>query len=96
MLVTFLLNFMFGVIGVQLFKGKFFFCNDGSKLFEKDCQGEYIIYQGGDITRPVAEVRKWDKYPFNFDDVAKAMLTLFTVSTFEGWPQLLYVAIDSR
>ncbi|XP_054713123.1 muscle calcium channel subunit alpha-1-like [Uloborus diversus] len=96
MLVTFLLNFMFGVIGVQLFKGKFFACNDGSKLFEKDCQGQYIIYQGGDITKPIAEDRKWERYKFNFDDVAKAMLTLFTVSTFEGWPQLLYVAIDSR
>lgn len=96
MLVTFLLNFMFGVIGVQLFKGKFFMCNDGSKLNEKECQGQFIIYQGGDITKPVAEDRKWDRYKFNFDDVAKAMLTLFTVSTFEGWPQLLYVAIDSQ
>ncbi|KAG8186903.1 hypothetical protein JTE90_022871 [Oedothorax gibbosus] len=96
MLVTFLLNFMFGVIGVQLFKGKFFSCNDGSKLSKDECQGQYIIYQGGDITKPVAEDRKWDRYKFNFDDVAKAMLTLFTVSTFEGWPQLLYVAIDSK
>ncbi|GFY44623.1 muscle calcium channel subunit alpha-1, partial [Trichonephila inaurata madagascariensis] len=96
MLVTFLLNFMFGVIGVQLFKGKFFSCNDGSKLFERDCQGQFIIYQGGDITKPIVEERKWERYKFNFDDVAKAMLTLFTVSTFEGWPQLLYVAIDSK
>nr|XP_042903627.1 voltage-dependent calcium channel type D subunit alpha-1 isoform X3 [Parasteatoda tepidariorum] len=96
MLVTFLLNFMFGVIGVQLFKGKFYSCNDGSKLFQKDCQGEYIIYQGGDITKPIVQEREWDRYKFNFDDVAKAMLTLFTVSTFEGWPQLLYVAIDSK
>ncbi|GIY71696.1 muscle calcium channel subunit alpha-1 [Caerostris darwini] len=96
MLVTFLLNFMFGVIGVQLFKGKFFSCTDDSKLFEKDCKGQHIIYQGGDITKPTIEERKWDRYKFNFDDVAKAMLTLFTVSTFEGWPQLLYVAIDSK
>ncbi|CAL1275564.1 unnamed protein product [Larinioides sclopetarius] len=96
MLVTFLLNFMFGVIGVQLFKGKFYSCTDGSKLFEKDCQGYFIVYDGGDITKPKTEERVWDRYKFNFDDVAKAMLTLFTVSTFEGWPQLLYVAIDSK
>ena len=50
-------------------------------------RGQFIIYQGGDITKPVAEDRKWERYKFNFDDVAKAMLTLFTVSTFEGWPQ---------
>ncbi|GFW82087.1 muscle calcium channel subunit alpha-1 [Trichonephila clavipes] len=59
-------------------------------------QGQFIIYQGGDITKPIVEERKWERYKFNFDDVAKAMLTLFTVSTFEGWPQLLYVAIDSK
>lgn len=31
--------------------------------------------------------RTWKKNRFHFDDVAKAMLTLFTVSTFEGWPR---------
>ncbi|VEN58296.1 unnamed protein product, partial [Callosobruchus maculatus] len=40
--------------------------------------------------------RNWEKNRFHFDDVAKAMLTLFTVSTFEGWPGLLYVSIDSN
>ncbi|CAN8004779.1 unnamed protein product [Ixodes pacificus] len=96
MLVTFLLNFMFAVIGVQLFKGKFFKCTDPSKMTQPDCRGKFIIYQGGDITRPVEEARSWDRNNFHFDDVLKAMLTLFTVSTFEGWPDLLYVAIDSN
>ncbi|XP_023242929.1 voltage-dependent calcium channel type D subunit alpha-1-like [Centruroides sculpturatus] len=96
MLVTYLLQFMFAVIGVQLFKGKFFRCTDSTKMVEKTCKGEYIIYQGGDINKPTIEERKWENNEFNFDDVAKAMLTLFTVSTFEGWPKLLYVAIDSH
>ncbi|KAL7065509.1 hypothetical protein AAHC03_04869 [Spirometra sp. Aus1] len=38
MLVTFLLEFMFSVIGVQLFAGKFHSCNDESKLFEYECR----------------------------------------------------------
>ena len=38
MLVTCLLEFMFAVIGVQLFKGKFFMCNDRSKLTELECR----------------------------------------------------------
>lgn len=38
----------------------------------------------------------WENNRFHFDNVAKAMLTLFTVSTFEGWPGLLYVSIDSN
>ncbi|XP_048511904.1 muscle calcium channel subunit alpha-1 isoform X10 [Athalia rosae] len=96
MLVTYLLQFMFAVIGVQLFKGKFFSCNDGSKMTEMDCQGTYLVFDDGNIDRPSVINRSWSRYKFHFDDVAKAMLTLFTVSTFEGWPTLLHVSIDSN
>lgn len=96
MLVTFLLNFMFAVIGVQLFKGKFYRCTDRSKLTKADCMGKFIVYKDGDITKPSEDSREWEQNDFHFDDVLKAMLTLFTVSTFEGWPDLLYVAIDSN
>ncbi|XP_037051066.1 muscle calcium channel subunit alpha-1 isoform X2 [Bradysia coprophila] len=95
-LVTCLLQFMFAVIGVQLFKGKFQSCTDGSKMKELDCNGTYLSFKSGDVNNPVEEERKWDTNKFNFDNVAKAMLTLFTVSTFEGWPALLYVSIDSN
>jgi hypothetical protein len=30
--------------------------------------------------------RLWERNDFNYDNVLKAMLTLFVVSTFEGWP----------
>ncbi|KAI1305813.1 Voltage-dependent calcium channel type D subunit alpha-1 [Halotydeus destructor] len=96
MLVTCLLNFMFGVIGVQLFKGTFYQCEDLSKLTKEECQGDFILYQGGDVVRPEIKEREWIPYAFNFDDVGNAMLTLFTVSTFEGWPALLYISIDSN
>ncbi|XP_063698598.1 muscle calcium channel subunit alpha-1 [Culicoides brevitarsis] len=96
MLVTYLLQFMFAVIGVQLFKGKFFMCTDGSKMTEEECQGTYMIFEDGNIDKPKLQEREWERYIFHFDDVAKAMLTLFTVSTFEGWPALLYVSIDSN
>ncbi|XP_046439979.1 muscle calcium channel subunit alpha-1-like [Daphnia pulex] len=96
MLVTCLLEFMFAVIGVQLFKGKFFKCNDPSKMTRDDCIGTFIQYEDGDIERPTVSNRTWENNDFHFDDVGKAMLTLFTVSTFEGWPGLLYVSIDSH
>ncbi|GAB6020081.1 Voltage-dependent calcium channel type D subunit alpha-1 [Chamberlinius hualienensis] len=97
MLVTYLLQFMFAVIGVQLFKGKFYHCNDLSKLNQEDCSGQYIIYEGEELNgKPAIEKREWKNNEFNFDDVPNAMLTLFTVSTFEGWPSLLKVSIDSN
>ncbi|XP_076333585.1 voltage-dependent calcium channel type D subunit alpha-1-like [Tachypleus tridentatus] len=96
MLVTFLLNFIFAVIGVQVFQGKFFSCTDPSKMSEEECRGVFIHYINGDISKPVVQERSWNNNPFNFDDIAKGMLTLCTVSTFEGWPGLLYTAINSN
>ncbi|EAT36648.1 AAEL011280-PA, partial [Aedes aegypti] len=95
-LVTCLLQFMFAVIGVQLYKGKFFSCSDGSKMQESECHGTYLVFEGGNVDKPVSKEREWSRNRFHFDDVSKAMLTLFTVSTFEGWPGLLYVSIDSH
>lgn len=44
------------------------------------------MFERGDFNKPVVEKREWTRNRFHFDNVAEAMLTLFTVSTFEGWP----------
>ncbi|KAM7234731.1 hypothetical protein CapIbe_013551 [Capra ibex] len=95
-LVTTLLQFMFACIGVQLFKGKFFSCNDLSKMTEEECRGYYYVYKDGDPTQIEVRPRQWVHNAFHFDNVLSAMMSLFTVSTFEGWPELLYKAIDSH
>ncbi|KFO24422.1 Voltage-dependent L-type calcium channel subunit alpha-1S [Fukomys damarensis] len=95
-LVTTLLQFMFACIGVQLFKGKFFSCNDLSKMTEEQCKGSYYVYKDGDPTQIELHPRQWLHNDFHFDNVLSAMMSLFTVSTFEGWPQLLYKAIDAN
>lgn len=61
-----------------------------------DCQGTYLEFDDGNMNRPVVKQREWLQQRFHFDNVAKAMLTLFTVSTFEGWPSLLEWSIDSN
>ncbi|XP_068930637.1 voltage-dependent L-type calcium channel subunit alpha-1S isoform X1 [Petaurus breviceps papuanus] len=95
-LVTTLLQFMFACIGVQLFMGKFYSCNDLSKMTESECKGYYYEYEDGDPNQMRVYHREWLHSDFNFDNVLSAMLALFTVSTFEGWPQLLYKAIDAH
>uniref|UniRef100_A0A3Q1GLL6 Calcium channel, voltage-dependent, R type, alpha 1E subunit a n=1 Tax=Acanthochromis polyacanthus TaxID=80966 RepID=A0A3Q1GLL6_9TELE len=79
-----LFMFIFAVIAVQLFKGKFFYCTDSSKDTEKDC-GYYIDY-GKD--KKEVKRRDWKRHEFHYDNVIWALLTLFTVSTGEGWPVL--------
>ncbi|XP_014842963.1 PREDICTED: voltage-dependent L-type calcium channel subunit alpha-1D-like isoform X3 [Poecilia mexicana] len=96
MIVTTLLQFMFACIGVQLFKGKFYRCTDEAKSSPEECKGTYILYKDGDVNQPTIHRRVWHNSDFNFDNVLMAMMALFTVSTFEGWPALLYKAIDSN
>uniref|UniRef100_A0A3Q0QZ65 Voltage-dependent L-type calcium channel subunit alpha n=1 Tax=Amphilophus citrinellus TaxID=61819 RepID=A0A3Q0QZ65_AMPCI len=96
MIVTTLLQFMFACIGVQLFKGKFYRCTDDAKSSPDECKGTYILYNNGDTAMPMVKERIWYNSEFNFDNVLMAMMALFTVSTFEGWPTLLYKAIDSN
>ncbi|XP_068624737.1 muscle calcium channel subunit alpha-1-like [Battus philenor] len=93
LLVTNLLQFMFAVMGVQMFKGKFFKCSDITKVTQEECQGSYLVYEN---QKPQIQDRLWIKNKFNFDDVLNGMLTLFTVSTFEGWPGLLSTSMDSN
>ncbi|KAM9112934.1 LOW QUALITY PROTEIN: voltage-dependent L-type calcium channel subunit alpha-1F [Pangshura tecta] len=96
MIVTTLLQFMFACIGVQLFKGKFYSCTDEAKHTPEECKGTFIVYKDGDVGHPMVRERIWHNSDFNFDNVLSGMMALFTVSTFEGWPSLLYKAIDAN
>ncbi|KAE8292932.1 Voltage-dependent L-type calcium channel subunit alpha-1F [Larimichthys crocea] len=96
LIVTTLLQFMFACIGVQLFKGRFYSCTDEAKHTPDECKGSFVVYKDGDMNHPMVKERIWENSDFNFDNVLMGMLALFTVSTFEGWPQLLYRAIDAN
>uniref|UniRef100_H3ATC4 Voltage-dependent P/Q-type calcium channel subunit alpha n=1 Tax=Latimeria chalumnae TaxID=7897 RepID=H3ATC4_LATCH len=93
LIVYMLFMFIFAVVAVQLFKGKFFFCTDESKEFERDCRGEYLVYEKDNEVK--AQKREWRKYDFHYDNVLWGLLTLFTVSTGEGWPQVLKHSVDA-
>ncbi|XP_070066155.1 voltage-dependent calcium channel type A subunit alpha-1 isoform X12 [Drosophila virilis] len=88
LIVYILFQFIFSVIGVQLFNGKFFYCTDESKHTSEECQGSYFKYEEDELL-PKQEMRVWKPRSFHYDNVAAAMLTLFAVQTGEGWPQVL-------
>uniref|UniRef100_A0A4W3IAC6 Voltage-dependent L-type calcium channel subunit alpha n=1 Tax=Callorhinchus milii TaxID=7868 RepID=A0A4W3IAC6_CALMI len=69
-------------------QGKFFRCTDEAKQTPEDCKGTYIVYKDGDVEHPTIRERVWHNSDFNFDNVLNAMMALFTVSTFEGWPNI--------
>nr|CAD7579923.1 unnamed protein product [Timema californicum] len=87
LIVYILFQFIFAVIAVQLFNGKFFYCTDESKFTKDECHGQYFVFEEGDT--PEALEREWKTQSFHYDNVMAAMLTLFAVQTGEGWPQVL-------
>ena len=72
---------MFAILAVNLFGGKLYYCtiNTYSIKTREEC-----VAAGG----------KFKSYDANFDSVPSAMLTLFIVSTLEGWPDIMYQAVD--
>ena len=83
LLVT--LQFIFAVIAVQLFNGRFQYCKDESRMTQKECQGFYFVFED-DGSPPSVVPRRWELQDFHYDNVFVAMLTLFAVQTGEGWP----------
>uniref|UniRef100_A0A671YRK9 Voltage-dependent L-type calcium channel subunit alpha n=1 Tax=Sparus aurata TaxID=8175 RepID=A0A671YRK9_SPAAU len=94
MIVTTLLQFMFACIGVHASVYTCFW--HVVNIESLNHRGTYILYNNGDAALPMVKERIWYNSDFNFDNVLMAMMALFTVSTFEGWPTLLYKAIDSN
>ncbi|XP_032666769.1 voltage-dependent calcium channel type A subunit alpha-1 isoform X2 [Odontomachus brunneus] len=88
LIVYILFQFIFAVIAVQLFNGKFFYCNDESKYTKEDCHGQFFVFEE-DSMLPKLQTREWEPQSFHYDNVMVAMLTLFAVQTGEGWPQVL-------
>ncbi|KAK3783093.1 hypothetical protein RRG08_054985 [Elysia crispata] len=94
LIVYVLFQFIFAVIAVQLFKGRFFYCTDESKSTRDECQGQFFEYDGNSDV-PVVKDREWLRQDFHYDHIIMAMLTLFTVTTGEGWPSVLKHSMDS-
>ncbi|XP_066993816.2 sodium channel protein para [Anabrus simplex] len=89
LLVCLIFWLIFAIMGVQLFAGKYFKCEDANQ----SAVSHEII---PDKNACIAENYTWVNSPMNFDHVGKAYLCLFQVATFKGWIQIMNDAIDSR
>ena len=80
-LVCLIVWVMFAILGVSLFGGKFYQCSN-NEINEMDT----CISSG----------YSWNQLFPNYDTLIEAMISLFIVSSEEGWPDLMYSAIDAR
>ena len=75
---------IFGILGVQLFKGAFFYCDgpDVKNVRNKtDCQ--------------LDKRNIWLNRKYNFDDLGKALMSLFVLSSRDGWVNIMYTGLDA-
>ncbi|KAA0722589.1 Voltage-dependent T-type calcium channel subunit alpha-1H [Triplophysa tibetana] len=74
---------VFGILGVQLFKGKFYHCEgfDTRNITNKsDClQAKY----------------RWVRRKYNFDNLGQALMSLFVLSSKDGWVNIMYDGLDA-
>ena len=79
-----LLYLLFGILGVNYFKGAFYSCEWLDSSYQVDTKLE-CINTGG----------LWVSRPYSFDNIAYAMLTLFEMSTTEGWVAVMWSGVDA-
>ena len=86
--VLFLVWLIFGILSVQLFGGKFYYCYPTElnfTIFSGFTDKQKCINAGG----------SWINTYENFDNVLEALKALFIVSTLEGWHLIMQRAVDA-
>jgi len=81
--------FLFAVLGGQIFSGQFYYCDESDRFIElnnirtkEDCLN---------IVGPNA----WTNRPYNFDHLGNSLMTLFVLSSIDGWVEIMYHGVDS-
>uniref|UniRef100_A0A3B5RDE2 Sodium channel protein n=1 Tax=Xiphophorus maculatus TaxID=8083 RepID=A0A3B5RDE2_XIPMA len=96
LLICLVLWLIFSIMGVNLFAGKFFCCfNETSEEYfspeEVNNKSQCL-----DLFEKGFSEARWKNTKINFDSVVMGYLSLLQVSTFKGWLDIMYSAVDSR
>uniref|UniRef100_A0AAQ6IKB6 Ion transport domain-containing protein n=1 Tax=Anabas testudineus TaxID=64144 RepID=A0AAQ6IKB6_ANATE len=75
--------FFFGILGTQLFKGKFYYCvgDDTRNITNKnEC---------------LSANYRWIRKDYNFDSLPQALMSLFVMYSKDGWVNIMYDGLDA-
>ncbi|KAA0192650.1 hypothetical protein HAZT_HAZT006508 [Hyalella azteca] len=75
---------IFGILGVQLFKGAFFYC-DGPGLDGVETKADCLKDKRN----------QWVNRKYNFDNLGHALMSLFVLSSKDGWVNIMYTGLDA-
>uniref|UniRef100_A0A8D0CL38 Voltage-dependent T-type calcium channel subunit alpha-1H n=1 Tax=Scleropages formosus TaxID=113540 RepID=A0A8D0CL38_SCLFO len=74
---------VFGILGVQLFKGKFYHC-EGADVRNISNKSECLQAR-----------YRWVQRKYNFDNLGQALMALFVLSSKDGWVNIMYDGLDA-
>uniref|UniRef100_A0AAQ4R6U2 Voltage-dependent T-type calcium channel subunit alpha n=1 Tax=Gasterosteus aculeatus aculeatus TaxID=481459 RepID=A0AAQ4R6U2_GASAC len=74
---------IFGILGVQLFKGKFFVCV-GDDIMNITNKSDCLLNKN-----------KWERHKYNFDNLGQALMSLFVLASKDGWVDIMYNGLDA-
>jgi len=94
--ILILFFFIFAVVGLNLFSGKFYYCDGNGEtdlytLDKEDCYGEWYDDETG-----ASGNRTWMNLASNYDNIGYAFITTFELASLEMWPIIMWHAIDSN
>ncbi|XP_041474173.1 voltage-dependent T-type calcium channel subunit alpha-1I-like isoform X5 [Lytechinus variegatus] len=75
---------IFGILGIQLFKGQFYYCSGPNVRNIKNrtqCEAN--------------SENEWINQQYNFDNLAQALVALFVLASKDGWVDIMYNGIDA-
>jgi len=76
---------VFGVLGMQLLSGKMKGCSDSSVYHRRDCVGFDVE----------GSPREWINADNNFDNMYRAVMSIFILATQDDWPIHMWAGVDA-
>ena len=77
---------IFGILGVQLFKGLFFYC-EGPEVELQNITDKWDCLNHTE--------NRWINQKYNFDNLGQALMSLFVLSSKDGWVDIMYHGLDA-
>ncbi|GMH73651.1 hypothetical protein TrRE_jg10895 [Triparma retinervis] len=90
-IIVSLITGVFAILGMGLFGGLFWQCNDANVMEQTLCNGTFTtsyVHEFSNGTQSNVELvldREWQNYMWNFDSFLGSVSTLFIVASMEGW-----------
>eukprot|EP01060_Flectonema_neradi_P007610 TRINITY_DN15340_c0_g1_i1.p1 TRINITY_DN15340_c0_g1~~TRINITY_DN15340_c0_g1_i1.p1 ORF type:complete len:1651 (+),score=368.21 TRINITY_DN15340_c0_g1_i1:54-5006(+) len=93
LLISFLVWLIFGIMGVQVFNGKFYSCTfeefDDVQLLYPNITNKELCLNNCPL-----DSCRWENFTSHFDNLLMALIALFEMASLEGWVTVMRLGMD--